>query len=179
MEANSNYLWGAWLNGPNVYIENSIFNRNISDSDVFIDDTGLIIITTGDVALDFVEANENRLIGADIQANGDVSIANSSFSRNYGITMDASGAETYWGCGLQVGGVQAGVQVGDIQDCDPQSTSASSISLSNVTADNNYFYGADLFSSGDVTVTGSSFSNVFYDDGTADGSSRKSSLKAS
>ncbi len=166
VHADDNFLWGAWLDGSNVFIENSTFNRNLTDSTSFIDDTGLVIITTGDVALDFVEANENRMIGADIQANGDVSIANSSFSRNYGITIDEVGAETYWGCGLQVGGVQAGVQVGDIQDCDPQSTSASSISLSNVKADNNYFYGADLFSSGDVTVTGSSFSNIYieYDD---------------
>jgi hypothetical protein len=160
VEANGNFLYGAWLDGSNVAIENSTFNMNVSNSDLYVDDTGLVIRTPGNATLDEVEANDNRLIGADIQANGQVTIANSSFSRNYGVTTDAFGVETYWGCGLQVGGLQAGVQVGDVQDCNPQSTSALLITLASVVADNNYFFGADLFSSGDVSIAGvSSFSN--------------------
>jgi len=159
VHADDNFLWGAWLDGPNVFIENSTFNRNASDSTDFIDDTGLIIVTTGDAALDFVEANENRMIGADIHANGQVDIANSSFNDNFGTTLDTSNAETYWGCGLQVSGVPVGgITVGVIQNCDPETLPAASINLETVTADGNYLYGADLFASGDVNISGSSFS---------------------
>jgi hypothetical protein len=117
-------------------------------------------VTPGDVALDFVEANENRMIGADIYANGQVDIANSSFDNNTGTTLDASNAEVYWGCGLQVTGMPAGgVTVGVIQNCDPQNLSASSINLDTVTANGNFLFGADLYASGAVNVSGSFFSN--------------------
>jgi hypothetical protein len=143
-----------------VFVENSTFNRNATDSTSFIDDTGLIIITTGDVALDNVQANQNRLIGADIHADGQVDIRNSSFDENFGAIMDASGAETFWGCGLQVGGVPVGgIEVGVIQDCNPQNLSAAIVNLNTVTANGNYLYGADLSANGDVNISNSSFSN--------------------
>ncbi len=44
--------------------------RTLSDSDVFIDDMGLIVVSTGDVALRDVEANENGVLGANILADG-------------------------------------------------------------------------------------------------------------
>jgi hypothetical protein len=166
VEGNDNFLWGAWLDGANVFIENGFFNRNATDSVSFIDDTGLIIVTPGNVALDFVQANENRMIGADIYANGQVDIANSSFDNNFGTTEDASSAEVYWGCGLQVAGVpDGGVTVGVIQNCDPQTMSAGAINIDTVTADGNYFYGANLFSSSNVLIDGSSFSNNVSPDG--------------
>lgn len=166
VEANENFLWGASLDGPNVFIEDSTFNRNVTDSTSFVDDTGLLIVSAGDVALDNVEANENRLMGADIQAGGQVDIANSSFSRNYGVTVDDSGNDVFWGCGLQVGGLQ---QTSGLRECGQQNLPASMINLDTVVADNNYFFGASLFAGSDVNISGSSFSNILYDDGTPDG----------
>jgi parallel beta-helix repeat protein len=145
VEANENFLWGASLTGSNVYIEDSFFNRNVTDSTSFIDDTGLIIVTTGAVALDNIQANENRLIGADIKADGQVDIQDSSFDRNFGTTVDASGADVYHGYGLNVAG--------------NVNAAASIINLDVVTADENYLFGANLFASGDVNISGSSFSN--------------------
>ena len=66
--ANHNNLWGGSLTGNNVEIGNSQFNNNISDSNVFIDDTGLLVNAQGNVDIFNSEANENRLIGADIKA---------------------------------------------------------------------------------------------------------------
>ena len=161
-EANENFLWGAGLDGANVYIVNSVFSRNVSDSVSFIDDTGLVIVSAGEVNLLNVEANENRMMGAEIFANGEVDITNSSFDNNFGTTVDAdTGAETYWGCGLQVTGVPVGgVTIGDlqIQNCDPKNLSAGLINLDTVTADGNYLYGADLETGGNVNIFGSSFS---------------------
>lgn len=145
VEANDNFLWGASLEGSDVYIEDSFFNRNVTDSTSFIDDTGLIIVTPGDVALDNIQANENRLIGADIKADGQVDIQDSSFDRNFGTTEDAAGADVYHGFGLSVAG--------------NVNASASMINLETVTADENYLFGANLFASGDVNIADSSFSN--------------------
>ena len=144
VEANENFLWGASLKGPNVDIANSFFNRNVTDSVSFIDDTGLIVVSAGRVNLENVEANENRLIGADIQAGGQISIINSTFNRNFGITVDDNGNEIYHGYGLQA-----------VSDSGP-------IVLTDVEANNNYFFGANLETSGYVNISGSSFSNVFY-----------------
>ena len=145
VEGNENFLWGASLTGPNVFIENSTFNLNVSDSVSFIDDTGLIIVTTGDVALDNIQANQNRMIGANIMANGQVDILNSSFDGNFGTTVDASGNDVYWGYGLQIG---------------DQSSPVAGINLTSVTADNNYLFGANLYSAGDVNINNSSNPNV-------------------
>ena len=141
VEANENYLWGASLDGPNVFIRTSAFNMNVSDSNDFIDDTGLLVVSTGDVFLREVEANDNRLIGADIQAGGEIGISDSFFNRNFGTTIDAdTSAETYWGYGLQA------VSTSD------------SISLDIVEVNDNYLFGANLDAGTDVNITGSSFS---------------------
>jgi hypothetical protein len=81
--ANNNFLWGADLDaGGDVSIVDSIFNANSTLSPTFIDDTGLLITSGGNVALTNVQANGNRLIGTVIDAVGSVSIESSTFSNN-------------------------------------------------------------------------------------------------
>jgi hypothetical protein len=176
--ANKNNLWGAWLvsrfpdagldvtiNNLDVTVTNSQFNYNVTDSTIFIDDTGLLINSAGNVILDNVEAKENRLIGAIIEATGDVTITSSvlppgetpltangsSFSRNQGITCNWNCSNMiFHGYGLQV--ITPGV-----------------IFLDGVTANENYLFGASL-SGSEVTVKNSQFNNnvspsfVFIDD---------------
>jgi hypothetical protein len=138
--ANENFLWGASLNaGQNVNIVDSIFNANSTNSPAFIDDTGLLVTSGGSVSLNNVEANDNRLIGAVIDAVGDVSINNSRFSNNKGETISGS-ATTFHGYGLQV-------------------TSDGSIFLNGVTASGNNLFGAQLDAAGDVAVANSFFDN--------------------
>ena len=139
--ANNNFLWGADLDaGGDVAILDSVFNANSTESPTFIDDTGLLVTSGGNVALNGVTANDNRLIGAVIDAVGSVSITNSTFSNNRGVTVDAGGASTLHGLGLQV-------------------TSLNSILLNLVTASNNTLFGARLDAGGEVAINNSTFSN--------------------
>ena len=138
--ANENFLWGAWLRaGQDVNIVDSIFNANSTNSPAFIDDTGLLIESGGNTSLNNVQANENRLIGAVIDSVGTVSINNSTFSNNTGMTTSGT-ATQFHGYGLQV-------------------TSLDSIFINNVTASNNFLFGAQLDAAGDVIVTNSFFDN--------------------
>ena len=151
VEANFNNLWGGSLDGMSVFVSNSKFNNNVSDSSQFIDDTGLIVNSRGDfVLLDNVEAKDNRLIGATITAVGDVYIVNNStFTGNAGVTCVPAwcppGSQTYWGYGLKV--VTPGMIVVD-----------------KINASNNNLYGADLQGS-TVTVTNSTFDNNRFQNG--------------
>ena len=138
--ANENFLWGAWLRaGQDVNIVDSIFNANSTNSPAFIDDTGLLIESGGNTSLNNVQANQNRLIGAVIDSVGTVSINNSTFSNNTGMTTSGT-ATQFHGYGLQV-------------------TSLDSIFINNVTASNNFLFGAQLDAAGDVIVTNSFFDN--------------------
>ena len=138
--ANDNFLWGASLNaGQDVNIVDSIFNANSTNSPAFIDDTGLLITSGGNTSLNNVQANQNRLIGAVIDSVGTVSINNSTFSNNTGTTVSGT-VTTFHGYGLQV-------------------TSLDSIFINNVTASNNFLFGAQLDAAGDVIVTNSFFDN--------------------
>lgn len=138
--ANNNFLWGADLDaGGDVSIVDSIFNANSTLSPTFIDDTGLLITSGGNVALTNVQANGNRLIGTVIDAVGSVSIESSTFSNNTGTTV-TGGVTTLHGLGLLV-------------------TSLDSIFLNNVDASNNFLFGAQLNAAGDVVITSSSFNN--------------------
>jgi hypothetical protein len=144
-----------------VTITNSQFNNNISDSYVFIDDTGLLINSAGNVFLDNVEAKENRLIGADIVATGNVTITSStlppeetplttngsSFSHNQGFTCvyTCDNEMTFHGYGLQV-------------------LTPGEILLDGVTADENHLWGASLNGS-KVTVNNSTFNNNIFSQG--------------
>ena len=139
--ADDNFLWGASLNaGSDVNIINSIFNANTTESPGYIDDTGLLVTSGGNVSLQNVTANDNRLIGATIDATGDVSINNSSFSNNNGVTTASDGSPLYHGYGLQV-------------------TTPGNIFINLVTASNNTLYGAHLEAGSDVTISSSDFSN--------------------
>ena len=138
--ANNNFLWGADLDaGGDVAIFNSIFNANSTSSPTFIDDTGLLVTSRGNVALNNVTANDNRLIGAVIDAVGTVTISNSTFSNTQGTTTSGT-TTTFHGLGLEV-------------------VSSNNINLTNVTASNNYIFGAHLESGGEITVRGSFFND--------------------
>jgi len=139
--ANDNFLWGASLQaGGNVAIADSIFNANTTESPGFIDDTGLLVTSGGSVALNNVQANENRLIGAVIDAVGDVAINNSTFSSNNGVTLSSTGTPTFHGYGLQV-------------------VTQGNISMALVNASDNTLFGAHLDAGGDVAISGSNFNN--------------------
>ena len=141
VNANDNFLWGAMLTATgNVNIANSNFNANTTESPGFIDDTGLLVTSGGNVSIFNSHADDNRLIGATIDAVGDVSISSSTFSNNNGITLDGAGNETFHGYGLQV-------------------VSDGSIFLQGVTASGNTLFGAHLEAGVDVLVSNSDFSN--------------------
>jgi hypothetical protein len=154
--ANNNFLWGALLDaGGDVSILASVFNNNSTESLTFIDDTGLIVISDGDVVLTDVTATGNRLIGAAIDAAGQVTVTSSNFSNNQGTTTAADGTTLNHGLGLQV-------------------VSLSNVFLNGVTASNNHLFGAHVESGGEVAVSNSFFS----DDGTgAAGLSQLSGLE--
>jgi hypothetical protein len=141
VEANDNFLWGASLQaGGDVAIRDAFFNANTTESPGFIDDTGLLITSGGSVALNNVQANDNRLIGASIDAVGDVAIRDSTFSNNNGMLISSGGAPTFYGYGLQV-------------------FSQGDIALFLVTASDNMLFGAHLDAGGNVRVSSSSFNN--------------------
>jgi Right handed beta helix region len=139
--ANNNFLWGASLTAAgNVNIANSTFNANTTESPGFIDDTGLIVNSGGNVSIFNSHADDNRLIGATITATGNVSISNSTFSSNNGVIVDSAGNPTFYGYGLQV-------------------VTGGNISLSGVVASGNTLFGAHLETDGDITISNSEFSN--------------------
>lgn len=147
--ANDNFLWGAMLTAVgDVSIANSIFNANTTESPGFIDDTGLLVNSGGSVSILNSHADDNRLIGAVIEAVGDVSITGSTFSSNNGITLDSAGTPTFHGYGLQV-------------------VTDGSIFLEGVTASGNTLFGAHLDAGQNVVVRTSDFSNQTSGDATA------------
>lgn len=141
--ANFNNLWGGSLTGRNITVSNSHFNNNVSDSNIFIDDTGLLVNASGTVELYNVEAKENRLIGATITAAGNVTIADSNFTDNRGFTCSLNwcpeGSITYHGYGLQV-------------------TTPGLIQVTGTNVSNNNLFGASL-NGALVTVENSTFNN--------------------
>ena len=147
--ANDNFLWGASLTAAgDVSISNSIFNANTTESPGFIDDTGLLVTSGGNVSILNSHADDNRLIGAVIDAVGDVSISGSTFSSNNGVTLDSAGTPTFHGYGLQV-------------------VTDGSIFLEGVTASGNTLFGAHLEAGQNVVVRTSDFSNQTTGDATA------------
>lgn len=139
--ANDNFLWGASLQaGGDVSIADSIFNANTTNAPHFIDDTGLLVNSGGNVSLNNVQANDNRLIGATIEASGDVSINNSTFTNNKGVTLSSGGMPTFHGYGLNV-------------------ITQGNIFVNFVNASNNTLFGAHLEAGKDVVVSDSNFNN--------------------
>jgi hypothetical protein len=146
--ASENYLWGAKLDtAGNISITDSVFNNNSTNQPIFIDDTGLFIMNGNEVALNNVTASGNRLYGAQINANGAVSITGSNFNDNRGQTT-IGGVTTDYGHGLQV-------------------TTLSDISIGNTNANNNTLFGGQLKAGGQVIVSNSSFSNTSTDPATS------------
>jgi Right handed beta helix region len=147
--ANNNFLWGASLKAAgDVTIANSTFNANSTESPGFIDDTGLLVTSGANVSIFNSHADDNRLIGATIDAVGDVSISNSTFSSNNGVILDSAGNPTFYGYGLQV-------------------VTDGSIFLEAVTASGNTLFGAHLEAGQDVLVSNSDFSNQTSNSATA------------
>ena len=139
--ANDNFLWGASLQaGRDVSIADSVFNANTTENPHFIDDTGLLVKSSGNVSLNNVQANDNRLIGATIEANGDVSINNSTFTNNKGTTLSSGGTPTFHGYGLNV-------------------ITSGNIFINFVDASNNTLFGAHLEAGSDVVISDSQFNN--------------------
>jgi len=146
IEASDNYSFGAQLTGDNVAIAFGDFNNNGSDSLLHPTGSGLEIQSTGDVALIFINANDNQLFGANVQAVGSVAIDESFFNGNmaYAYTCKHSTSclsceSTYEGYGLQV-------------------VTSADITVSDVTADKNYLFGAYLEGT-EIYVSYGSFSN--------------------
>ena len=141
--ANQNNLWGASLTGNDVTVYNSQFNNNVSDTETFIDDTGLIVNAAGTVDIWKVEAKENRLLGATVTSGGDVFIAESTFTGNRGFTCLNLGCPEnlliYHGIGLQV-------------------NTPGYIEVTDTNVDDNRLAGAEL-NGGVVTVVNSTFNN--------------------
>jgi len=114
-----------------------VLNSSFSNpEDARRQNTGLDITSTGSVSLLNVLANENRLVGANINAGGGVSITRSVFSG----TEEIQGAN-FLGYGLQV-------------------TTPSAVALNNVTANNNFLWGASLTTTtpaGNISIVDSVF----------------------
>lgn len=136
--AEGNNRFGAYVETDgDVSVYDSNFNANGYNTYYKIDGYGLQINSGGNVMLDGVQANDNKLFGANILADGTVSVLNSQFNHNQGTTCTRCG-KSYWGFGLQINAIEM-------------------IYLSNVQANENYKYGASLDTNGDVEVLDSSF----------------------
>jgi len=161
--ANKNYLFGAKLEGADVEIFNSTFSFNASPTETGKTPTGrgLEVKSTGDTLLEGVEASDNQLFGATIDAGGQVEITASIFSRNkYVISSSCKGNKTA-GYGLKVialnpdpellitslDGVEAignGAEGAILQ--------SSSVSVENSQFENNGASGLSIIASGPVTL---------------------------
>lgn len=125
-EANDNRLIGATVTATgDVSISNSQFNSN---NGVTLDAAGtptfhgygLQVVTQGSIFLDGVNASDNTLFGAHLDAGADVQITNSNFSNN-----TTGSATDVLGRGLEV-------------------ISAGNVSMTNVVLDNNQTFGANI-----------------------------------
>jgi hypothetical protein len=141
--ANKNYLFGAHLEGAYVEVGNSTFNLNSTGSNRTPTGRGLEIEATGDVLVQHIQANNNQLFGANIQANGDVTVLSSVFAGNKYTNQGNRG-----GYGLKV------VAKGDVL-----LGAASDTPSTGVSATGNGAEGAILTSNATVQVSNSTFNN--------------------
>ncbi|MBK9927676.1 MAG: hypothetical protein IPP66_20590 [Anaerolineales bacterium] len=141
IQANDNYEFGAYLEGTNVKVGYSTFNNNGYGLKVVGHKTGA---NDGNVTLQSVNANNNKLFGADILADNSVTVNNSFFNGNKSYTYSCKGT-TYSGYGLKI-------------------VTTDGIYLTNVDASNNNLFGAHL--DGDrVYIFGGTFNNNGSDAG--------------
>jgi hypothetical protein len=140
VEANDNYLYGAHLEGTNIDVTRSIFNSNGTDKKSDHIGKGLEIVSSeGIVNLFNVTASNNQLFGADVQARGDVLVANSVFNGNQSYKSTSCSGKTYDGYGIKV-------------------VTTANAYLTNVEAQQNYLFGARV-EAANVEISGSVFSN--------------------
>ncbi len=165
--ASNNSSLGASLNGATVVANLSTFDNNGSGSSKNANGQGLQIVSSGNTSLFNVEADNNQVTGANIQAGGTVFISNSFFSGNAVYTYSPCKGSSATGNGLLV-------------------TAAQDITLSQVTASDNGSTNAVLNGSSDMNVADSVFDNsasgnglsitaagqVTLQDVTADGNNR-------
>ena len=138
VEASNNYRYGASLSGLDVAITSSFFNGNGSGQLNKGVGRGVDIQSAGTVSLNSIEANDNQIAGATITADGIVSITGSLFNGNQSYSMSGNDKK-FSGYGLKV-------------------TTTGLVSVNDVTAEQNYLYGAYLIGT-DTAVAFSSFSN--------------------
>ncbi|HSL29834.1 MAG TPA: right-handed parallel beta-helix repeat-containing protein, partial [Anaerolineales bacterium] len=139
--ANNNFLWGAFLiGGGDIAVRDSIFNANTTESPGFIDDTGLFVRGGSNVTLTNITANDNRLFGTDIEAAGNVTVADSTFNNNRGVVNTGSG-DTFHGHGMRI-------------------TSLADIFIDATDASGNMLFGGQLNASGQVVISNSTFNNT-------------------
>jgi hypothetical protein len=138
--ASKNSSLGASLNGANVVANNSTFDNNGSGNSKNANGQGLQVVSSGNTSLFNVEADNNQVVGANIQAGGTVYISNSFFSGNATYTYSPCKGGSATGNGLLV-------------------TATQDITLSQVTASGNGSTNAVLNGSSDVSVADSIFDN--------------------
>jgi hypothetical protein len=139
----------------NINITNSTFNNNGGLDTLSNTAYGMGLnvetLSNGNIFVSNVTATGNAEGGAYFGAPGSVTLANSIFDNNNFFTNTASG-DVFGGSGLEV-------------------NSGTSINLSNVSADSNYLFGADLTAGTTLSIIDSTFSNndVFTPHGFAEG----------
>ncbi len=145
--AEENYLYGAHVEGSYVSVNNSVFSNNVSPTQSGKTPTGrgLEVKSTGDVSLESVDASNNQLFGATIEADGAVSVISSTFLNNKYYTSTSCKGSKSAGYGLKVVTI------------DP--AKASPIVLEGVDASSNGAEGAILQGESTVEVTDSTFSS--------------------
>ena len=150
VSANNNEQFGANIEATgDVVIRNSFFNGNQSYTydckGLTFHGYGLQVLTTADISANGVTATNNVLFGAHLEG-ASIAIANSIFSDN------GSGSSQYLtGRGLEI-------------------VSTDTVGLSNVEANNNQKFGANITAVNNVNISGSFFNgNKVYSKGSAVG----------
>ncbi|RPI90018.1 MAG: hypothetical protein EHM40_19445 [Chloroflexi bacterium] len=169
--ANENYLYGAHLEGANVEVTGasdaySFFSFNASpvQSGKTPTGRGLEVISTGNTSLQYVNASNNQLFGADIQAGGQVDIVSSIFSNNkytyssscggsktagYGLKVTATGPITLGSATDATAGIQASGNGAEGAILDGDST----VDVGYSTFNSNGANGLSITADGNVTLT--------------------------
>lgn len=149
VQANDNRLIGAVIKATgDVNISNSTFSNNkgitiASGGAQTFYGYGLQVVSDGNIFLNVVNASNNNLFGAHLEAGKDVGITNSTFSNN-----DTGSVTDALGRGLEV--ISNGFAF-----------------LTNVTVDNNQLFGADVQANNDVFLDGVTATNNSLDGVTA------------
>jgi len=141
VQADNNEETGAEIiSGGDVDVQESTFSGNSNGSKTDPTGSGMSIDSSGEVLLNLVQANNNDLFGANIQADGFVEIISSVFTGNRSYTRYPGGWKEYHGYGLKV-------------------VSTDEIDLIDVTASSNNEFGAKLDTETDVVILGGVFND--------------------